>query len=84
MSSLESTPAANFSERQRRKATGVRRDTIRAMRHGKGVKRCTFKKAANFVKENVRTAHDASPVEPAHHVSACSPIVLWDHVHLQK
>src|SRR4029077_16370156 len=35
---------ASFSERQIREATGVRRDTIRAMRHGKGVKRSTYDK----------------------------------------
>lgn len=38
---------ASFSERQIREATGVRRDTIRAMRHGKGVKRFTYDKVVN-------------------------------------
>ena len=32
---------AAFSEREIRKGTGVRRDTIRLIRHGKGVKRST-------------------------------------------
>lgn len=40
---------ARFSERQIREATGVRRDTIRAMRHGKGVKRSTYEKVIRFL-----------------------------------
>jgi len=47
---------ASFSERQIREATGVRRDTIRAMRHGKGVKRSTYAKVINFLRENARPA----------------------------
>jgi hypothetical protein len=43
---------ANFSERQIRQATGVRRDTIRAMRHGKGVKRSTYDKIVKFLRKN--------------------------------
>ena len=47
---------ASFSERQIRKATGVRRDTIRAIRHGKGVKRSTYEKVINFLRDNERPA----------------------------
>ena len=43
---------ASYSERQIREATGVRRDTIRAIRHGKGVKRSTYEKVTNFLREN--------------------------------
>jgi hypothetical protein len=43
---------AGFSERQIRAATGVRRDTIRLLRHGKGVKRSTYVKVVNFLKGN--------------------------------
>ena len=42
----------SFSERQIRKATGVRRDTIRSIRHGKGVKRPTYEKVISFLREN--------------------------------
>ena len=42
---------ASFSERQIREATGVRRDTIRAIRHGKGVKRSTYTKVINFLRK---------------------------------
>jgi len=45
---------ASFSERQIREATGVRRDTIRAIRHGKGVKRSTYERITSFLRENVR------------------------------
>lgn len=47
---------AGFSERQIRGGSGVRRDTIRAMRHGKGVKRSTYDKVINFLRENERPA----------------------------
>jgi len=50
---------ASFSERQIREATGVRRDTIRAMRHGKGVKRSTYDKVINFLRENEHPAEQA-------------------------
>jgi hypothetical protein len=50
---------ASFSERQIRETTGVRRDTIRAMRHGKGVKRSTYDKVINFLRENERRAEQA-------------------------
>jgi hypothetical protein len=50
---------ASFSERQIREATGVRRDTIRAMRHGRGVKRSTYEKVINFLRENERRAEQA-------------------------
>jgi hypothetical protein len=50
---------ASFSERQIGKGTGVRRDTIRLIRHGKGVKRSTYKKVINFLRENARTAPQA-------------------------
>ena len=46
---------ASFSERQIRKATGVRRDTIRIIRHGKGVKRSTYDRVINFLRENAGT-----------------------------
>jgi hypothetical protein len=42
---------AEFSERQIRKETRVRRDTIRLIRHGKGVKRSTYARIINFLKE---------------------------------
>jgi hypothetical protein len=48
---------ASFSERHIRKATGVRRDTIRLIRHGKGVKRSTYAKVVNFLKENLGRVH---------------------------
>jgi hypothetical protein len=44
--------SASFSERQISKRTGVHRDTIRLIRHGKGVKRSTYEKVVNFLKEN--------------------------------
>ena len=47
---------ASFSERQIREATGVRRDTIRLVRHGKGVKRSTYEKVINFLKQNASAA----------------------------
>jgi len=40
---------AHFSERDIQKGTGVRRDTIRLLRHGKGVKRSTYQKVINFL-----------------------------------
>jgi hypothetical protein len=43
---------ASFSERQIREGTGVRRDTVRLIRHGKSVKRSTYEKVVNFLKEN--------------------------------
>ena len=43
---------ASFSERQIREATGVRRDTIRLIRHGKGVRRSTYAKVINFLRAN--------------------------------
>jgi hypothetical protein len=48
----------NFSERQNRAATRVARDTIRAMRHGRGVKR------SNFLRENERRASRLSQGKP--------------------
>ena len=50
---------AGFSERQVRKGTGVCRDAIRLIRHGKGVKRSTYAKVINFLRENVRPAVQA-------------------------
>jgi hypothetical protein len=41
---------ASFSERQIREATGVRRDTIRLIRHGKGVRHSTYEKVVNFLR----------------------------------
>jgi hypothetical protein len=43
---------AGFSERQIRKATGVCRDTIRLLRHGKGVKRSTYEKILKYLRNN--------------------------------
>jgi hypothetical protein len=43
---------ASFSERQISERTGVHRDTIRLIRHGKGVKRSTYAKVINFLREN--------------------------------
>jgi hypothetical protein len=50
---------ASFSERQISKKTGVHRNTIRLIRHGKGVKRSTFAKVMNFLRENSRPAPQA-------------------------
>jgi hypothetical protein len=44
---------AGFSERQISNRTGVHRDTIRLIRHGKGVKRSTYEKVINFLKEDL-------------------------------
>jgi hypothetical protein len=49
----------SFSERQIRDGTGVRRDTIRLIRHGKGVKHSTYEKVINFLRENARPASQA-------------------------
>jgi len=48
---------ASFSERQISKKTGVHRNTIRLIRHGKGVKRSTYAKVVNFLKENSGQVH---------------------------
>jgi hypothetical protein len=48
---------ASFSERQIRKGTGVDRDTIRLIRHGKGVKRSTYERVIDFLRENRTPAH---------------------------
>jgi len=48
---------ASFSERQISKRTGVHRDMIRLIRHGKGVKRSTYAKVVNFLKENSGRVH---------------------------
>ena len=50
---------ASFSERQICKRTGVHRNTIRLIRHGKGVKRSTYAKVMNFLRENARPAPQA-------------------------
>ena len=47
---------ASFSERQISKRTGVHRDTIRLIRHGQGVKRSTYEKVINFLKEKAGPA----------------------------
>jgi hypothetical protein len=47
---------ASLSERQISKKTGVHRNTIRLIRHGKGVKRSMYEKVINFLREN------ASPI----------------------
>ena len=47
---------ASFSEHQIRQATGVRRDTIRLIRHGRGVKRSTYEKLVNFLRQNAGPA----------------------------
>jgi hypothetical protein len=47
---------ASLSERQISKKTGVHRNTIRLMRHGKGVKRSTYEKVVNFLREQLSTA----------------------------
>lgn len=46
---------ARYSERQIRAGTGLRRDTIRLIRHGRGVKRVTYERIIEFL-----TTHDAS------------------------
>jgi hypothetical protein len=47
---------ASLSERQISKGTGVHRGTIRLIRHGKGVKRSTYDKVINFLRENAHPA----------------------------
>ena len=47
---------ASFSERQISKKTGVHRNTIRLIRHGKGVKGSTYEKVVNFLREQLSTA----------------------------
>jgi hypothetical protein len=47
---------AGFSEREIRKGSGVRRDTIRLIRHGKAVKRSTYRKVITFLKEHTGSA----------------------------
>ena len=43
---------ARFSEREISKGTGVNRDTIRLIRHGKGVKRSTYQRVIEFLKSS--------------------------------
>jgi hypothetical protein len=50
---------ASFSERQISERTGVHRDTIRLIRHGKGVKRSTYAKVIDFLKEDERRVEQA-------------------------
>jgi DNA polymerase family B len=47
---------ASLSERQISKKTGVHRNTIRLIRHGKGVKRSTYEKVINFLRQNADPA----------------------------
>jgi hypothetical protein len=46
-----------FSERQIEAGTGLHRDTIRLIRHGNGVKRSTYQRVIEFLKENQSPAH---------------------------
>jgi len=48
---------SNFSERQIRKGTGIRRDTIRAFRHGEHVTNKIYRKIFEFLKEQ-ENAHE--------------------------
>lgn len=41
-----------FSERQIRAGTGLRRDTIRLIRHGNGVKRATYQRVIDFLRSS--------------------------------
>jgi len=41
---------AKYSERQIRAGTGLRRDTIRLIRHGNGVKRATYQRVIDFLR----------------------------------
>jgi hypothetical protein len=50
---------ASLSERQISKKTGVHRNTIRLIRHGRGVKRSTYDKVINFLRENEHRAEQA-------------------------
>lgn len=45
---------ASFSERQISKRTGVHRHTIRLIRHGEGVKRSTYEKVIDFLRQSKR------------------------------
>ena len=47
---------ASLSERQIEEGTGVHRDTIRRIRPGKCVKRSTYERVINFLRQNVRPA----------------------------
>lgn len=44
---------ARYSEREIRAGTGLRRDTIRLIRHGHGVKRSTYERVIDFL-QNIR------------------------------
>jgi hypothetical protein len=50
---------ASFSEPQIGKGTGVHRDTIRLIRHGKSVKRSTYEKVIHFLRGNACPAPQA-------------------------
>jgi transcriptional regulator with XRE-family HTH domain len=50
---------ASFSERQISQRTGVHRNTIRLIRHGKGVKRSTYERIINFLRDTERPAEQA-------------------------
>jgi hypothetical protein len=50
---------ASFSERQISHKTGVHRNTIRLIRHGKRVKRSTYDKVISFLRENAPPAAQA-------------------------
>jgi hypothetical protein len=43
---------ARFSQRQTRAGTGLRRDTIRLLRHGGGAKRSTYERLSDFLTKN--------------------------------
>jgi hypothetical protein len=43
---------ARYSERQIRAGTGLRRDTVRLIRHGGGVKRSTYERVIDFLIKN--------------------------------
>jgi hypothetical protein len=47
---------AGFSERQIKAGTGLRRDTIRLIRHGNGVKRSTYKRVIDFLRSSATKA----------------------------
>jgi hypothetical protein len=49
---------SQFSERQIRAGTGLRRDTIRLIRHGKGIKRSTYQRVIDFLRSSATETTD--------------------------
>jgi hypothetical protein len=56
---------ARYSERQIRAGTGLRRDTIRLLRHGNGVKRSTYQRVIDFLRSSAAGAETGTRVHGA-------------------